>query len=105
MILVRLKELLDDRGMSQRELARRTGRHHDVISRFARQDTGAVSYDLLADICDVLNCEPGDLFALVPETEQIQLFQSPEEGPTLSPVIGPRSGRANAPPTSTQAAS
>lgn len=62
--------------MSQRELARRLGRHHDVISRFARQETNGVSYDLLEEICETLQCQPGDLIRVVPPDEQIQIWES-----------------------------
>ena len=79
MIFVRLKELLDERGMSQRELARRTGRHHDVISRFARQDTEGVTYDLLSHVCAALECDVGDILEYGPDpSEQIPLFESAE---------------------------
>lgn len=78
MIRVGLNNLLEQRGMSQRELARRTNTHPDVISRFARGATSAVSYELLDRICATLNCRPGDLLRFEPE--QIHLFQSPELG-------------------------
>lgn len=63
--------------MSQRELARRTDKHPDVISRFAREATGMVSYDLLNCICGALSCSVSDLLEYVPdEGEQIGLFDS-----------------------------
>lgn len=77
MIKVGLTRLLRERGLSQRELARRTDKHHDVISRFARGDTQAVSYELLDSICAVLECQIGDLLEYVPDhDEQILLFES-----------------------------
>jgi putative transcriptional regulator len=76
MLRVRLNDLLSRRGMSQRELARRTESHPDVISRFAREATGAVSYDLLERICGALNCDVGDLLQYVPSPDdQIGLFE------------------------------
>jgi hypothetical protein len=60
------------------------GRHHDVVSRFARQETSWVSYDLLAEICAVLECRPGDLLAYDPDPqEQIPLFERPAEAGIL----------------------
>lgn len=65
--------------MSQRELARRTGKHPDVISRFAREATEAVSYDLLDCICGALSCGISDLLEYVPDKgEQIGLFDTSE---------------------------
>jgi len=77
MLRVRLNNLLQERGISQRELARRTDKHPDVISRFAREVTGMVSYDLLDCICAALNCDVADVLEHVPdEGPQIGLFDS-----------------------------
>ena len=74
--------------MSQRELARRTAKHPDVISRFAREATGMVSYELLDCICGALGCDVADLLEYVPdEGEQIGLFdpQNGSQGTTTYP--------------------
>ena len=77
MLRVRLNELLQQRGMSQRELARRIDKHPDVVSRFAREMTGMVSYDLLDCVCNALGCEVSDLLEHVADGgEQIGLFES-----------------------------
>jgi DNA-binding Xre family transcriptional regulator len=66
--------------MSQRELARRTDKHPDVISRFAREATEMVSYDLLDCICHALDCGVADLLEHVSDPdEQIGLFESATE--------------------------
>ena len=72
MIRVNLKALLEQRGISQRELARRTNTHPDVISRFAREATSGVSYELLDRICMTLDCSPADLLRY--EDVQTSLF-------------------------------
>jgi len=83
---VRLNELLRERGISQRELARRVDKHPDVISRFARQATGAVSYELLSCICGALECDVGDLLEHIPQSrQQIPLFESVEGTVAPSP--------------------
>ena len=82
-IHVRLSELLRSRGLSQRQLARRTGTHPDVISKFARQATGGISYALLNRICSALGCSPGHLLVYEPDSsDQVTL---PIWGPTLDP--------------------
>src|SRR5207247_11183200 len=78
MIRVHLNEILRRVRLSQRELARRTDTHPDVISRFAREATAAVSYDLLDRICRALDCLPGDLLEFVADREQIPLFEEPQ---------------------------
>lgn len=79
MIRVGLKDLLAERGMSQRELARRIGRHPDVISRFARRATGGVTYDLLGLICSELGCTPGALLCYDRLDQQMGLFADEAE--------------------------
>lgn len=78
MIRVRLNDVLGQRQLSQRELARRTKTHPDVISRFARQATSGVSYDLLSRICSDLGCAPGELLEFVRDPPvQMPLFDEP----------------------------
>lgn len=76
LIRIRLKELLQERQLSLRELARRTGTHPEVLSRFSRHATSGVSYELLDRICRELRCQPGDILQHA-EDDQINLF--PEE--------------------------
>jgi putative transcriptional regulator len=74
-IQVALKDVLRERKISLRGLARKLGRHPDTISKFGRQATGGVSYDLLNEICSALACEPGELLRFVPEPpEQMSIF-------------------------------
>lgn len=82
MIRVALKELLRVRGISQRELARRIGRHPDVVSKFAREATNGVSYELLDLICAELGCEPGMILRCeTDDPHQTTLFPA-EKGDT-----------------------
>lgn len=86
--------------MSQRELARRADRHHDVVSRFARGDTTRVSFDLLASVCAALECQPGDVLRYTPDPEeQIPLFEGPSDAEMvndedLATVVGNPGGGA-----------
>lgn len=74
MIRVTLSVRLAERKLSIRELARRTGTHPDVLSRFARQATSGVSYDLLDRICGELDCTIGEILEYEPTARQISLF-------------------------------
>ena len=82
-IRVRLKDVLDERGMSQRQLARLIGKQRETVSKFARQATGGVSYELLALICEALRCEPGVLLKF--EAEQPSLFPSADRADHMIP--------------------
>ena len=67
MIRFKVKVLLVMRDMTQRELAEKTGIRLPTVSAIC---TGAVKHlpvDALEKICDVLDCQPGDLMEYVRE--------------------------------------
>lgn len=82
MIKVTLNQLLEVRRLSQRELARRAGAHPEVVSRFAREATSGVSYQLLSKICAALDCTPAQLLRYEPE--QPSLFDADEDRSSLA---------------------
>ena len=57
----RLREILEKKGMSQAELARRTGLSFSTVHRLASNKTAQVSLATLGKISRVLGCKPGDL--------------------------------------------
>lgn len=60
-IEVRLDELLEDRGMTLAELARRVNVTAVNLSVLKNGRAKAIRFSTLTAICDVLDCEPGDL--------------------------------------------
>lgn len=67
MIRFKVKVLLAMRDMTQKELAEKTGIRPPTVSAIC---TGAVKHlpvDALEKICDVLDCQPGDLMEYVRE--------------------------------------
>ena len=56
-----LDRLIESAGISQRELARRSGVSPTTINRMAANLTGQVSLRTLDALAKVLGCEPGDL--------------------------------------------
>lgn len=63
-IVCRLDELLTDRGMTLTELAERVGVTIVNLSVLKNNRAKAVRFSTLTAICDVLDCEPGDVLAL-----------------------------------------
>ncbi len=55
MILCNLKGILEDRGMTQKELARAVYAHENTISDLCNNKTTRVNIDLLDEICQYLN--------------------------------------------------
>ena len=70
MIKFRVKVMLALNEMTQKELAKRTGIRPPTVSAIC---TGAVKHlpvEALNKICDVLNCQPGDLMEFIPDNKE-----------------------------------
>lgn len=70
MIKFRVKVMLALNEMTQKELAERTGIRPPTVSAIC---TGAVKHlpvEALNKICDVLNCQPGDLMEFIPDKKE-----------------------------------
>lgn len=65
-IVARLDVLLEDRGMTLTELAERVGVTVVNLSVLKNNRAKAVRFSTLTAICDVLDCEPGDVLGLRP---------------------------------------
>ncbi|MCY4335662.1 MAG: helix-turn-helix transcriptional regulator [Litoreibacter sp.] len=65
-IVVRLDVMLATRKMKSRELADRIGISEPNLSLLKSGKVKGVRFETLAKICDVLECQPGDLLEAVP---------------------------------------
>ena len=61
-----LDRLLAERGMTLTELAARVGVTVVNLSVLKNGRAKAVRFSTLTHICDVLGCQPGDLFSVEP---------------------------------------
>jgi putative transcriptional regulator len=59
-----LERLLDARGMTLTELADRVGVSVVNLSVLKNDRARAVRFSTLTAICDVLDCQPGDVFSV-----------------------------------------
>ncbi|MBB5235091.1 helix-turn-helix domain-containing protein [Deinococcus budaensis] len=66
-IEVRLDERLRDRGMTLSELSERVGITLANLSILKTGKARAVRFSTLEAICEVLECQPGDLLVYAPE--------------------------------------
>lgn len=66
-IYIKLNNLLEDRGISHRELSRMTGIRHPSISEMCNNQTRRLPLENLAKICEILDCEITDILELVKE--------------------------------------
>jgi putative transcriptional regulator len=65
-IMCHLDVLLQQRGMTLKELAERVGVTVVNLSVLKNDRARAVRFSTLAAICDVLHCQPGELFSYTP---------------------------------------
>jgi len=51
----------------------------DTISALERGETAGIRFDTLARLCEVLDCEPGDLFELEQDVHRVPVLGGPDE--------------------------
>ena len=61
----RMEQLLEERGQTLYWLAKTIGVDYTTIHRFKSGKAAGVTFDLLARMCEALECQPGDLLVLV----------------------------------------
>lgn len=66
MMQFHLQKILDDKGISQRGLAKLMGKKSQYVQRLASQtEDPAINGKTIEQLCDVLDCQPGDLLTYV----------------------------------------
>ena len=65
-VVCRLDRLLADRQMTLTELAQRVGITVVNLSILKNDRAKAIRFTTLTRICDVLDCQPGDVFSIPP---------------------------------------
>lgn len=60
-IILRLDRVMADRKMSLKELSEKVGVANVNLSKLKTGKVNAIRFSTLDAICDVLNCQPGDI--------------------------------------------
>ena len=60
-IILRLDRVMADRKMSLKELSERVGVANVNLSKLNTGKVSAIRFSTLEAICDVLDCQPGDI--------------------------------------------
>jgi len=68
-IILRLDRMMADRKMSLNELSERVGVANVNLSKLKNGHVSAIRFSTLEAICDVLDCQPGDILAYRREEE------------------------------------
>lgn len=63
MLYIKLEQLLTERGISHREIARRTGIRHPTISEMCANKARSLPVENLAKLCEALDCDIADILA------------------------------------------
>jgi putative transcriptional regulator len=61
MILVDINGMLNKQKKTKYWLIKNMGSSYQALSRLINNETAGIKFDTLEKICDVLNCEPGDI--------------------------------------------
>lgn len=64
-IILRLDRVMADRKMSLNELSERVGVANVNLSKLKNGRVSAIRFSTLNAICDVLDCQPGDILEYV----------------------------------------
>ena len=67
MIVNRLPDIMNQKGVSIRELSRTTGITYTTIRGVYHGERRSVQLDVLDAICQTLNVQPGDIYKYAPE--------------------------------------
>lgn len=67
-VIVRLDVMLARRKMKGKDLAEQVGITEQNLSLLKSGKVKGVRFETLARICEVLDCQPGDLLEVVPKT-------------------------------------
>ena len=68
-VQITLKVMLAKREMTQKELSIKTGVRPPTISALCTNTAKHIPVDVLTKICQVLDCQPGDLMEYVPDNK------------------------------------
>lgn len=68
-IVLRLDRVMADRKMSLNELAERVGISNVNLSKLKNNKVTAIRFSTLSAICEVLNCQPGDILEYEKESD------------------------------------
>jgi len=69
-IVLRLDRVMADRKMSLNELSARVGIANVNLSKLKTGKVSAIRFSTLEAICEVLECQPGDILEYEPETRE-----------------------------------
>ena len=71
-IIMRLDRVMADRKMSLKELSEKVGVANVNLSKIKTGKISAIRFSTLEAICDILDCQPGDILEYQREEKQTE---------------------------------
>ena len=96
-VRLRIPELRARRRLSQRQVAAYAGMRADTISALERGKTAGIQFETIARLCEVLRCQPGDLFEFQPETHPVPVLGGVDEDGLIRTRLQDRAARVDGP--------
>lgn len=69
MIHLKIQEMLDKHGRSKYWLTSKMGKSHRSASNLMKEDLSGIHFDTLEQLCNIFNCEIGEIIELRNEKE------------------------------------
>lgn len=66
-IILRVGQLMAERGLSEAELSQLTGLGGDTVRKLRAGDAAAIRFSTLDGVCQALGCRPGGVIAYAPD--------------------------------------
>ena len=70
MIRIKLKAVLAEKGIKQKDLVAMTGIRQPTLSGMNNNSVKHIPLDVLDKLCTVLDCQPADLLEFVPDENE-----------------------------------
>lgn len=68
-IEINIKKYMDEKGITRNALARAINTRFEVVNKWYHGHVEKIDADILARICFILDCSPGDLIIYVTDEE------------------------------------
>ena len=70
MLKINVEKILEEKGKNQKWLAKQMGITQANLSRLTTNKTSKIRYENIEKLCNILECEPNDLFIKVDDPNE-----------------------------------
>lgn len=73
MLRWKLRTVMADRKISNKQLAQHLGLHRNTVQQLRDDRPTMIRFEYLESLCELLQCEPSDLFEFQPDSQEVSL--------------------------------